>query len=109
LTKKSATKNYVIADSEIDNEICVPTNPEIGSVSLPIQKSTGKTVSLPMHKSTATVESFLALPFFFFFFLLSVYNYPLLCNNPAFQAQNNSKFFIYIYILDTHGARNRQT
>jgi hypothetical protein len=69
LTKKSATKNYVIADSEIDNEICVPTNPEIGSVSLPIQKSTGKTVSLPMHKSTATVESFLALPFFFLFFV----------------------------------------
>jgi len=25
-----------------------------------------------------------------------------LCNNPAFQAQNNSKFFFYIYIYLTH-------
>jgi hypothetical protein len=25
-----------------------------------------------------------------------------LCNNPAFQAQNNSKIYIYIYIYLTH-------
>jgi len=86
---------------------------------LPTQKSTMKFVSLPIQKSVVCRcrsrnrqeklchcrcinqqrrWSRFWLYLFFFFFLLSVYNYPLLCNNPAFQAQNNSKFFIYIYI-----------
>jgi len=71
---KSAVKNYVAVDSEIDSQ----------TVSLPIHKSVLKnynpadseigsqTVSLPIQKSTVIVESFPALiyPRFFFMFII---------------------------------------